>query len=46
MARYRSRYPSPPDDVCDTREEVDAYYRDMEDEADRMMAEEPDPGEY
>lgn len=25
------RYKSPPDDVCDTNEEVDAYYEQLED---------------
>lgn len=42
--RYRSRIQPPPDDVVDTKKELDAYYRDMEDALEEM--EPPDPSEY
>lgn len=46
MGRTRARYPSPPEDVCDTPDEVAAYYRDMEDAVAEEDYNRPDPEEY
>lgn len=45
MGRTRPRYPSPPDDVCDTPEEVDAHYLEMEDAVAEEDSRRPDPWE-